>query len=311
MYWLNSEQDYDVLFAGASIDGSSFHGAITSGTADWTEHIFDLTNVYNLGDLTGETQVWVTIAFQSDSSISASEGAYVDNIEVRKFVEDGSAGNDVFIPLCMNNFPYTPAAPLLNAISNGDGDGNYTVSWSSSEGADTYTLQEDDNASFSSAGTAYSGSDTSRTISGRDVGTYYYRVRASNDYASSGWSNIQSVVVTVPPPDCPQTGAWSGTTSQGRNISFTVEDSPQCQIASGSLKITIRDSCSYVTTTTVLQDIAITNNHFSHGSASFGLQVTGDFTSSTSAEGTFNLILANPFPPPVNCTASGTWTATP
>ena len=200
---------------------------------------------------------------------------------------------------------------MLNAISNEDGDGNYTVSWSSPEGADAYTLEEDDNPGFSSPTTVYSGSSTSKAISGRDVGIYYYRVKASNANASSGWSNVKAVEVTVPPPDCPQTGNWSGTNSQGRNISFTVENSPQCQIAADSLRITIRDSCYYVTTTVFAQSRPITNNHFSYGSASYGVQVIGDFTSTTSASGTFNLNMANPFPPPYNCTASGTWTATP
>jgi len=337
MYWLNSEPTYDVLFAGASIDGSDFYGAITSGASDWTERIFDLTDVYTLGDLTGEAQVWVVIAFQSDLSIHDSEGAYVDDIEVRKYVGGGPTSTptatstaapptatptatqtpepgdtEVYIPLSLKSFPFTPDAPVLNAISNEDGDGSYTVSWSSSEGADTYTLEEDDNTGFSSPTTVYSGSSTSKAISGRDVGTYYYRVRASNANASSGWSNVKAVEVTVPPPDCPQTGTWSGTTSQDRNISFVVEDSPQCQIAAASLHISIRDSCYATSTSTILGSIPITNNHFSYGSASHGAQVIGDFTSPTAANGTFSLSYANPFPgPPAYCTASGTWMATP
>jgi hypothetical protein len=37
MYWLNSEPNYDVLFAGASINGTNFFGEMTSGFEDWTE----------------------------------------------------------------------------------------------------------------------------------------------------------------------------------------------------------------------------------------------------------------------------------
>jgi hypothetical protein len=83
-YWLNSESGYDVLFAGASIDGSQFHGAVTSGVSDWSEHIVDLTDVYSLGDLTGEDEVWVALAFQSDSTVQRAEGVYVDDVVVRK-----------------------------------------------------------------------------------------------------------------------------------------------------------------------------------------------------------------------------------
>jgi hypothetical protein len=109
------------------------------------------------------------------------------------------AVNMVYLPLMMKNFPFVPGAPVLNAISNTDGDGNYTVDWSSSDGADMYILQEDDNAVFSSPTAVYSGSNTSTAISGRNVGMYYYRSQASNTYASSGWSNIEPVTVTVPP----------------------------------------------------------------------------------------------------------------
>ena len=139
-------------------------------------------------------------------------------------------GSTIYLPLILNNFPFTPAAPVLNAISNADGDGSYTVSWTSSEGADTYTLQEDDNAAFSSPTTAYEGSGTSKGISGKYIGTYYYRVKASNAYASSGWSNVQSVVVTVPLPQCLQydfsalLDSYYLVYTDGRSWNFTSED---------------------------------------------------------------------------------------
>ncbi|OQA12103.1 MAG: hypothetical protein BWY63_03809 [Chloroflexi bacterium ADurb.Bin360] len=88
-----------------------------------------------------------------------------------------------------------PGAPTLNSIANADGDGNYTVSWSSVSGATGYTLQEADNSGFTGATTAYSGSGTSTAISGKAPGTYYYRVRASNAGGNSTWSNTRSVLV--------------------------------------------------------------------------------------------------------------------
>ncbi|HUM69411.1 MAG TPA: hypothetical protein PLK31_11255, partial [Chloroflexota bacterium] len=175
--------------------------------------------------------------------------------------------------------------------------------------ADTYVAEEDDNAAFSSPTTVYTGANTSGAISGRDMGTYYYRVRAANAHASSGWSNIESVVVTQELPDCPQLGAWSGTTSQGRNISFVVENSTRCQIAADSLRITIRNSCYFETTTHFMRSFSITNNHFDTGSGN--TRVIGDFTSFNTASGTFTQSIANPWPPPYNCTASGTWSAHP
>ena len=122
MYWLNSEPTYDFLFAGASINGTNFYGGVTSGTTDWAERIFDLTAVPTLGDLTGEAQVWVLFAFQSNPVTYTSEGAYVDDIEVRKYVADEptatptatktpvSGDTEVFLPLALNE-PYTGPAP--------------------------------------------------------------------------------------------------------------------------------------------------------------------------------------------------------
>jgi hypothetical protein len=130
----------------------------------------------------------------------------------------------LYLPLVLRNFPLVPDPPVLNAISNDDGDGNYTVSWSASEGATTYTLQEATDANFTNATTVYSGANTLEAIGGRDVGTYYYRVRASNASATSAWSNTTSVEVTVEP----QPDEWTivtipSETRQGANSSIAVD----------------------------------------------------------------------------------------
>ena len=108
-------------------------------------------------------------------------------------------GSFVFLPLVMRRWPPIPYTPVLNPIANAGG-GSYTVSWSESpeQLADTYTLQEATDPSFSNPTTAYSGSGTSWSASSKATGTYYYRVKGHNIYGDSGWSNIQSVQV-VPP----------------------------------------------------------------------------------------------------------------
>jgi photosystem II stability/assembly factor-like uncharacterized protein len=102
----------------------------------------------------------------------------------------------IYLPVILRRPPSAPPTPTLYEISNPDGDGNYTVSWSTASGASSYTLQEDDNSGFGSPATVYTGSGTSTSISGKPTGTYYYRVRASNSYGSSGWSATRSVVVS-------------------------------------------------------------------------------------------------------------------
>jgi hypothetical protein len=92
--------------------------------------------------------------------------------------------------------PPPPAAPTLNPISNPDGDGNYTVTWSSVTGATSYTLQEDNDDTFSSPTTVYDhGPGTSWDAIDKEPELYYYRVKATGAGGDSPWSNVQLIVV--------------------------------------------------------------------------------------------------------------------
>ena len=64
---------------------------------------------------------------------------------------------------------------------------------------DFYTLEEDDGTLFTSP-TVVAGhiSATSWSASGKTLGTYFYRVRATNAVGDSGWSDAQSALVTPP-----------------------------------------------------------------------------------------------------------------
>ena len=85
--WLKSEDDYDKLCAYASIDGLNYYGNCASGMSNgWLDWAIDLTNVYMIGNLTGESQVWVALRFHSDYAFSPGEGAYVDDIVLAKCV---------------------------------------------------------------------------------------------------------------------------------------------------------------------------------------------------------------------------------
>jgi len=101
----------------------------------------------------------------------------------------------VYLPLVLRDYPPIPAVPVLNAIANADGDGNYTVSWNASARATSYLLQEDDNAAFSSPETRYAGSGISWNATGKPTGIYSYRVQASNTWGTSGWSNTVSTII--------------------------------------------------------------------------------------------------------------------
>ena len=104
----------------------------------------------------------------------------------------------VYLPLFIRRWPPVPEVPVLNAIDNADGDGNYTVNWNTAALADTYTLQESAIATFSSPTVRYAGPDTTWLASGKAPGRYYYRVKASNVWGDGGWSNVQSAFVRPP-----------------------------------------------------------------------------------------------------------------
>jgi len=82
--WMNTERDYDMICAMASVDGSNWYGSCWSGNSGgWVDRRFDLSNVYQIGNLLGRPQVWIMLWFVSDGSITYPEGVYVDNIALR------------------------------------------------------------------------------------------------------------------------------------------------------------------------------------------------------------------------------------
>jgi hypothetical protein len=63
-----------------------------------------------------------------------------------------------------------------------------SLSWGSIAGA-SYTLERSANSSFTSPTTAYSGTNTSTTVTGLVANTnYYFRVRATESGSTSAWS---------------------------------------------------------------------------------------------------------------------------
>lgn len=85
--WVNTELDVDGVCAYASADAVQFHGICASGNSGgWTDGSLDLTDIYMLGDLTGEPDVYVAFLFVSDAVNTFAMGALVDDIVLRKNV---------------------------------------------------------------------------------------------------------------------------------------------------------------------------------------------------------------------------------
>jgi hypothetical protein len=82
--WNESELYYDEVMWGASIDGETF-GVVrmTGTTSGWVEQTVDFTDVSALGDITGESNVWVAFVFRSNHGITGA-GAYIDDVQIEK-----------------------------------------------------------------------------------------------------------------------------------------------------------------------------------------------------------------------------------
>jgi len=82
---------YDYLCWMASTDGINFAGDCTWGNSSgWVDQVLDFGNVTDYeGTMIGESEVWVGLWFHSDATVVYAEGAYVDDILLRKCVGGG------------------------------------------------------------------------------------------------------------------------------------------------------------------------------------------------------------------------------
>lgn len=135
--------------------------------------------------------------------------------EVQTMIQDtavdlGTPGKDIYygygrIDVAAALQAYNPPqAPTISPINNPGGDDTYTVNWNDVADATSYTLQEDDNSSFTSPEVVYSGANSQYQVVGQESGPWYYRVRATNAHGDSPWSGTQFVTVK---PDAPSLNA--------------------------------------------------------------------------------------------------------
>ena len=87
---------------GASTDRTQFNGYQYWGdSGGWTEASLDLSAVPTQGDLTGKPEVYVTLVFSSDAGTNLPEGAYADDIVLRKYVPSAAqatGAEPAFVP---------------------------------------------------------------------------------------------------------------------------------------------------------------------------------------------------------------------
>lgn len=218
----------------------------------------------------------------------------------------------IYLPVIMTGYPSLGVAPILNPINNPGGSGSYTVSWSTVLNATRYILEEDDSDTFASPLTVYEGASISSPVTKTLSGTYFYRAKGANPGSSTAWSNIQSTTVVIAPTDCPKAGSWSGSGyrftinfrvvhdgSQCSADSFTGHLTATCHIPQGA---TWNIYVQYIAQPTTIQD-----SHFQTSGSS--IQLEGDFTAYSSAQGSVNYYSWDPGSN-ATCRLSTTWNAT-
>lgn len=116
--WLDSESGYDYLKYHVSIDGTNFYGEDISGNSGgWEFRSMDLKNVPVLGDVTGQSQVWIAFIFTTDGSVNGYEGAYVDDILLEKNTEGSSLPDLVLSEFTLSSNIWTVGSSILVGLT--------------------------------------------------------------------------------------------------------------------------------------------------------------------------------------------------
>ncbi|MHC5039729.1 MAG: hypothetical protein ACYTHM_20690, partial [Planctomycetota bacterium] len=80
-----------------------------------------------------------------------------------------------------------PGVPGSLLVPFSSFSGIYSLDWSMGPGAMWYEVQEDTDPAFPNPHAVYLGGNTSCVLTGRDTGTYHYRVRSVNTVGVSSW----------------------------------------------------------------------------------------------------------------------------
>lgn len=272
IYAADMDHDTDLDILGA---------AYASNTIAWFEN--DGNEIFDLHTITSDFG-WAMEAFPSDidrdGDIDILGAGYL--IDTIAWWEQGTPLEQAFFPIVIKDSG-PPDAPVLYEIANPEADNIYQVSWGIVAKTTGYSLEEDDNPGFSSPTTVYEGTGITTTQSVNVEGTYYYRVKASNDWGDSSWSNVISVVVTVVSQVVPEPGTWNCSTASA-TVRFSVAaDSTSASngyisISCGSKSIAgpvpIEGSSFVLAHTDGYTFISATFDAEDHASGSYGIRVS-------------------------------------
>jgi hypothetical protein len=103
-----------------------------------------------------------------------------------------------YLPSVMRRWPPPPYKPTLYPIDNGEGEGDYVVSWTETPSrlADIYYVWETSDSACTAVLQEYTTDQQQVNVVGKQSGVYYYCARGYNERAGYGpWSNVEKVEV--------------------------------------------------------------------------------------------------------------------
>lgn len=228
--------------ASITVPSTSTNG---SYTISWTAPTSGTVDLYELYESTSssfssQTRIYSGTA-QSKAVSGKGNGTYYYRVRACSVscggYRAGANGTTVTLP------PAIPGAISAPATSD---TGSYTVRWGAS-GSGTvtaYQLYESTNSSFTGQTRVYNALGTSTQISGRADGTLYYRARACNGGACSGYTASRSIAITVRPstpssisiPSSSSTGSYtiSWGSSTGPVTAYQLEEATNASFSAAT-----------------------------------------------------------------------------
>jgi FtsP/CotA-like multicopper oxidase with cupredoxin domain/arylsulfatase A-like enzyme len=211
-----------------------------SKTASW------LTLSSTSGTLAAGGNTTVTASINTTNANSLAPGNYSDTITFTN--ASTGTGNTTRAASLTVNATTAPGAPTLAALSTFTQGKAKTISWSAVATATSYTLQVSATSNFSTVLASQTVTGTSASFANLTDGvTYYYRLLATNNIGSSGYSNAVLSTQDDTAPTVAITSPASGTSTATASI-----------VVSG----TASDTTSAVSKVTVNGVTATTSNSF-------------------------------------------------
>ena len=225
MNWNDTESGYDYFKYMVSIDGTDFYGTQVSGySGGWVSRSLDFKNISDLGDITGEPEVWIAFQFTSDFA-STYEGSYIDDIVLEKNTVAITSPDLTWTSMDLSTDTWTVGNSVtadLEEVNNGTGsaDYHYTRLYLSTDYfISSYDTQLGTDLSFSSI-MAGEYQTQSKTFIVPDVsdGTYYVGaiVDYYDDVSESDETNntlYRTGQITTSQPDVPSAPAANAATN--------------------------------------------------------------------------------------------------